>query len=114
MVLSITSGTPASCAIFDRLDVEHVHARIGDGLAIQGARLRGDRLAEILRVVGLDEFDVDAQTPEAHVELRVGAAVERAGRHQFVALPEQAGDRQELRRPWAAPRARPIQTAKEA
>ena len=81
-----------------RLDVEHVHARIGDGFAVQGTRLRGDRLAEVFRVVGLDEFDVDAQTPEAHVELRVGAAVERAGRHQFIALPEQAGDRQELRR----------------
>jgi hypothetical protein len=47
---------------------------------------------------GLDELDVDAQAAEAHVELRVGAAVERAGGHQLVALPHQAGDGQELRR----------------
>ena len=38
MVLSMTSGTPASCAICgDRFDIEHVHARVGDGLAVERA-----------------------------------------------------------------------------
>ena len=80
------------------LDIEHVHARVGDGLAVERARLRGDGLAEVLGIAGLDELDIDAQAAEAHVELRVSAAVERAGGHQLVALPHQAGDGQELRR----------------
>ena len=41
MVLSMTSGTPASCAIGGHaLDIEHVHARVGDGLAVDGAGFR--------------------------------------------------------------------------
>src|SRR6202162_3700866 len=44
------------------------------------ARPGSDGLAEIFRVVGLHELHVDSQAPEAHVELGVGAAVERAGR----------------------------------
>ena len=86
MVLSITSGTPASCAMAaDLFDIEHVHARVGDGLAVEGARFGGDGFAEVLRIVRLDEFHVDADAPEADIELRVGAAVERAGGHDFVA-----------------------------
>ena len=82
----------------DLLDIEHVHPRIGDGLAIDRARLGRDGLAEILRVVRLHELHVDADAAEAHVELRVGAAVERAGGDHFFALPHQSADGQELRR----------------
>ena len=39
-VLSIISGTPASCAIVgDGRDVEHVDARVADRLAVEHPRL---------------------------------------------------------------------------
>ena len=79
-------------------DIEHVHARVGDGLAVERAGLRGDGLAEVFGIAGVDELDIDAQAAEAHVELGVGAAVERAGGHQLVALPHQARYGQKLRR----------------
>ena len=79
-------------------DIQNVHPRVGDGLAVHGARFRGDRFAEIFRIVWLDELDVDSHAPEADIELRIRPAVERAGRYQFVARAEQTGDRQELRR----------------
>ncbi len=87
-------------------DIQNVHARIGDGLAIDRARLRRDRFAEILRIVGLHEFHVDSQAAEAHVELRVRAAVERARRDNLIAQAGQAGERQELRRLSAGRRQR--------
>ncbi len=98
-MLSITSGMPACMRDFgDRRDVQHVHARVGDGLGIEQTRARRDRAAEIFRIVRIDERGLNAETPEADIELRVRAAVERAGRHNFVALAEQAGDGDELRR----------------
>ena len=80
------------------LDVQYVHPRIGDGFAVQRTRFGGDGLAEVFRIVRLDEFGFDPQPAEADIELRVRAAVERAGRYHFVARSQQAGDRQELRR----------------
>ena len=62
--------------------------------------------AEILRVVGIDEGGLDAEAAEAHVELRVGAAVQRLGRDDLVAGFQQAGQRDELRRLPAAHRQR--------
>ncbi len=78
-------------------DIEHVHARIADGLGVEEPRLRCNRFAEILRLIRVDEDGVDTEPAEADVELRVGAAVERAGGDDLVARAEQAGDRQELR-----------------
>ena len=46
-----------------------------------------DGFAEVFGIVRLDEGGVDAQAAEAHVELRVGAAVERAGGDHLIALP---------------------------
>ena len=60
-------------------DIQHVHARVGDGLAVDGAGLGRDGLAEIFGIVRLHELHVDAQAAEADIELRVGAAVEGAG-----------------------------------
>ena len=51
-----------------------------------------DRLAEVFGIVGFDERDVVAELAEAHVELRVGAAVERAGGDDLVAGFQQAAD----------------------
>ena len=82
----------------DGLDVQHVAARIGDGLAVEALGLGRDGLAEVFRIVGIDELDVVAHLAEADVELRVGAAVERAGGHHFVARFQQAVDGEELRR----------------
>jgi len=48
MVLSITSGTPVGGDGGHLFDVEDVHARVGDGLAVEGARLGSDGFAEIL------------------------------------------------------------------
>ena len=79
------------------LDIEHVHARIGDGFAVDGAGFRGDRLAEIFGIVGLDELDVDSEAAEADIHLGVSAAVKGAGGDQLVARAEQAGDGEELR-----------------
>ena len=44
-----------------RFDVEHVAARIADRLAVEALRLRRDGLAEILRIVRLDELHVVAR-----------------------------------------------------
>src|SRR6202043_1664097 len=48
--------------------------------------------------VGFDELDVDSEAAEADVELRIGAAIQRAGGYQLIARAKQAGDGQELRR----------------
>ena len=99
MVLSITRGMPASWATAaTRLNIEHVHARVGDGLAVERAGFGRDGLAEILGIIRLDEFHVDAEAAETHVELRVGAAVKRTGCHQFIARSHEARNRQKLRR----------------
>ena len=71
-------------------DVEHVHARVADGLAVEHAGARRDGAAEIFGIVGIDEGGLDAEAAEADVELRVGAAVERLGGDDLVAGFEQA------------------------
>ncbi len=70
----------------DRRDVEHVDLRIADGLGIKQFGFLGDRLPEILRVVGIDELGVDAEFAQVHFEERIGAAIERARRNDLVAL----------------------------
>ena len=81
-----------------RFDVQHVAPRVADRLAVQALRLRRDRLAEVLGIVRFDERRVEAEFPEADIELRVGAAVERARRHHLVAGHHQAADGDELGR----------------
>ncbi len=86
-MLSIISGRLAcvrdGC---DGFDIQNVQQRIADGLAVNHARARRDGAAEILRIVRIDENGVDPQPPEAHVELRVRAAVQILGRDDLVAL----------------------------
>ena len=57
-----------------------------------------DRPAEVLGIVGIDELRLDAEPAEAHVELRIGAAVERRGGDQLVPGLEQGQQRHHLRR----------------
>ena len=74
----------------DRLDVEHVHARVADGLAVERAGARSDGGAEILGIVGIDEGGLNAEAAKADIELRVGAAVQRLGGDDLVAGFQQA------------------------
>ncbi len=82
----------------DRLDVEHVVERIADGLGVERLRLGRERAPEVFRIVGIDEVRGDAEAAQLVVELRVGAAVERARRHQLVARLHQRQQRRGLRR----------------
>jgi len=79
-------------------DVQHVAARVRDRLSIDRFRVRLERLAEIFRVVRLDEGHVHAESPEADVELRVRPAVQRRGADHVIARLEQARNGQQLRR----------------
>ena len=83
----------------DRRDIQNVAARIADGLAIQHPGFGRDRFAEIFRIVGLDEYEVIAKTPHRDVELREGAAIERARGDNLVA---RRGDRSSSARNCAA------------
>src|SRR5581483_9968615 len=56
-----------------------------------------DGLAKVFGLVRLHEFDVDANTAEADIELRVSAAVKSAGRNDFVAGTGETAERKELR-----------------
>ena len=80
------------------LDVEHVAARVRDGLAVKALRLRRDRATEVFGVIGLHKSDANAHAPEGDVELRVGAAVERRRGYDVVAGLADIGDGEELRR----------------
>ena len=81
----------------DTLDVDHVHARIRDGLDIDHLGLLGDRVAEIVEVVRVNENRVVSEPTEGRVELGIGAAVQGGGRDYFVAALAQARDGQQLR-----------------
>ena len=77
-------------------DVDNIIGRIADGFGIQRPGFRGNRLAEILRVVGIDESGVDAHLAEGYIELRKGTAVQRFCRYQLIALLHQRQDRGHL------------------
>ena len=91
-VLSIISGMPRFVGDRgDALDVDHVHARIRHGLDIDHLRLLGDRVAEIVEVVRVDEDRVVSEPAEGRVEL--GYRCRRTGggrRDDFVAALAQA------------------------
>ncbi len=81
-----------------RRDVEHVEARIGHGLGKNAARVVRQRGAEVFRVVGIDEHGLDAELPQADIELREAAAVKRTRRDDAVAGLAQGQQRDDLRR----------------
>ncbi len=80
-----------------RFNVEHVHPWVTDGFPIQHPGLRRNGAPEVLRIVGIDESGLDAEAPETHVELRIGAAIQRLGGHDLVAGLQQSGQRNKLR-----------------
>ena len=58
-----------------RFDIENIAAWVADGLSVEELSVRANGLAEILRIVRLDESDVKPKAPETDIELRVSAAV---------------------------------------
>ena len=69
----------------ERLEIRHVELRVADGLGVNGARLGGDRPAERLGVLGVDELRAAPEFRERVVQQRIGAAVEVVGRDDLVA-----------------------------
>ena len=86
-VWSITRGTRAARATRgDRADVEHLRVRIGDRLGEQRARGRPDRRGPGIRVVLVDERDLDAPVGERVLQQVDGSAVQLLGRDDVLAL----------------------------
>ena len=79
------------------LEVEQVEPRVADDLAVHRAGARRDRGPEGLGVGRIDEHGLDAKPAQAHVELRIAAAVERARGHDFIARAAQGQQRGHLR-----------------
>ena len=75
-------------------DVEHVEARVADGLAEQQLGLGPDRGAPAVEVAGLDEGGLDAEAAHRVVQQVLRAAVERGAGHDVRAGAHQRGDRQ--------------------
>ena len=82
----------------DALDVDDNAAGVGEVLDEDRLALRGQRLAEILRLGRVDEMAGPAELLERQAELRERAAVEIARRDELVAGPHQREEGQELRR----------------
>ena len=68
----------------DSFEVGNVESGVADGLTEECLGFWGNGGGEVLRVVGVDEFYVDAELGKDVVELGVGAAVEVVGRDDFV------------------------------
>ena len=59
-------------------NVEHVIARVADGLAVERLGVRTDRIAPFVEIVGIfDERCIDTELRKCVVEKVVGTAVER-------------------------------------
>ena len=68
----------------DGFEIGDVESGVADGLAEECLGFGGNGGGEVLRIVGVDEFNVDAELGKDVVELGVGAAVEVVGRDDFV------------------------------
>ena len=82
----------------DGLDVEDVGSRVADRLPVQQLRAVGDRLLDEVDVGEIDKRDIDSHPSQRHIELGVGAPVERLRRDDLVALPAERKDGDELGR----------------
>src|SRR3546814_17209664 len=71
---------------------------IRQGLGVVGAGTRVGRLAEVLRIAGIDEADLNTHGPERVGEEVPGAAVEAAGADDVVAAARDLEDHQSGRR----------------
>src|SRR3546814_19826941 len=67
---------------------------IRQGLGVVGAGTRVGRLAEVLRIAGIDEADLNTHGPERVGEEVPGAAVEAAGADDVVAAARDIEDHQ--------------------
>ena len=81
----------------DGLEVADLQSGVGHGLAEQRARLVVDGGAEVLGVLGVHELHRDAHRGEDVVELRVGSAIQLAGRDDVVARLRKGDDGIEAR-----------------
>ncbi len=80
------------------LEVEHVALRVPDALPVEGPRVRANRGAPGVEVVGVvDEADLHPELRERVVQLVVRAAVEGGRRHDVPSALGQVGERHELR-----------------
>ena len=98
-VLSTTSGTPFVVRdLRQGLDVDHVDRRVADHLGVERLRLRRHGSLPLVEVGAVDEARIDADLPEAHVELLEAPAVEAPRRDELVAGLHQREQRQVLSR----------------
>ena len=114
-VLSTISGNPVGVRqVGVAFDVEDVGARDCRQSRRTAPWCRGDGRRDGVRVGEVDEGDVDAHPPQGHVELGVGAAVQRPGGDDLVAgLGQCRGPRPVGlldRTRWPGPRGRPPAT----
>ena len=94
-MLSTISGTAG--LVGDRRhrrDIERVELGVADGLGVERLGGRLDRPAEVLRIGGVDEVDLQAETGQGVDEEVVGAAVEAVGTDQVVAGAGDVEDRE--------------------
>ena len=82
----------------EALEVGDVEAGIAHRLDIDPFGLVVDLCGEALHVIAIGEPDVDAQAGKLHLELVVGAPVEKRGGDEVVSCLHAVGDRQELGR----------------
>lgn len=67
------------------LEIWHVVARVADALDVDGLGLVVDGGGNLVGVVAVDKFGLDAQTGKKHFELVVCAAVQVGCRYDVVA-----------------------------
>ena len=79
-----------------RLDVQHVPARVADRLAEERLRVRADRCAPRVGIVGIDPGQLDVHFAQHVLELVHRPAVERRGRDDVVARLQQGEQRGRL------------------
>ncbi len=76
----------------DLRNIEHLEARVADGLADDEPGVGADRGAEALEIARLDEGRRDAEARQSVREQIDGAAIERGGRDDMVARAQQRDD----------------------
>ena len=90
----------------ERLDVEHVAARVADRLAEKRLRVRPDRRFPRVEVVRIDPRELHRHLVQQVLELIHRAAVERRRRHDVIAGRQHREERAGLRRDAARERHR--------
>ena len=76
----------------DGLEVGNVVLRVADRLEVEGLGPVVDPRFEVVRLVAVDELDLEAEAGEGDLELVVGAPVEVAGADDVVTGLQQRGE----------------------